>query len=232
MWTTPAPPSTAFVAASIWSGTGEVKTAPGHAASSMPVPTKPPCSGSWPEPPPETSAALPLTGSSLRGGDGRLPCAVRFGDGSPDRAGDLPRRRHPVVGEDGDGRADQVGGDVREQLLHPVVHPAVDGGDEQRADRARRIQRRVRHRPDGDDDPDDDESDHEAGPALRRPRIDDAHDGEEEDGGADALDQHRRGPRGRRAVEVHDAEAVPKVDSARPEAAPHGERSGDATGEL
>ena len=38
MCTTPAPPLTALVAASIWSGTGEVKTSPGQAASSMPEP--------------------------------------------------------------------------------------------------------------------------------------------------------------------------------------------------
>jgi hypothetical protein len=66
MCTTPAPPSTAFVAASIWSGTGEVNTSPGQAASSMPSPTNPPCSGSWPEPPPETSATLPCTGAPAR----------------------------------------------------------------------------------------------------------------------------------------------------------------------
>src|SRR3954454_10711907 len=66
MCTTPAPPLTAFVAASIWSGTGEVNTSPGHAASSIPTPTKPPCSGSWPEPPPDTSPTLPATGASLR----------------------------------------------------------------------------------------------------------------------------------------------------------------------
>src|SRR6059058_432643 len=66
MWMTPAPPSTALVAASIWSGTGEVKTAPGQAASSMPRPTKPPCSGSCPEPPPDTSATLPRRGAPAR----------------------------------------------------------------------------------------------------------------------------------------------------------------------
>src|SRR5438093_934466 len=66
MWTTPAPPFTAFVASSIWSGVGEVNTSPGHAASSMPIPTKPPCMGSWPEPPPETRAAFPWTGASAR----------------------------------------------------------------------------------------------------------------------------------------------------------------------
>ena len=45
---------------------GEVKTSPGQAASSMPGPTKPPCIGSWPEPPPETIATLPATGASAR----------------------------------------------------------------------------------------------------------------------------------------------------------------------
>ena len=66
MCSTPAPPSTACVAASIWSGVGEVKTSPGQAASSMPGPTNPPCIGSWPEPPPETIATLPATGASAR----------------------------------------------------------------------------------------------------------------------------------------------------------------------
>src|SRR6187431_3283090 len=59
MNSTPAPPSTACAAASIWFGVGEVNTWPGQAASSMPWPTKPACSGSWPEPPPEISATLP-----------------------------------------------------------------------------------------------------------------------------------------------------------------------------
>src|SRR3978361_73610 len=66
MCRTPAPPSTPFVAATIWSGTGEVKTSPAQAASSMPMPTNPPCIGSWPEPPPETSPTLPGTGLSPR----------------------------------------------------------------------------------------------------------------------------------------------------------------------
>src|SRR6266540_6168450 len=66
MWRTPAPPSTARVAASIWSGTGEVKTFPAQAASSMPRPTKPPWSGSWPEPPPDTRATLPRRGPPAR----------------------------------------------------------------------------------------------------------------------------------------------------------------------
>src|SRR3954454_802272 len=66
MWITPAPPSTAFVAASICSGTGEVNTSPGQAASSMPSPTKPPWSGSWPEPPPDTRATLPSRGAPAR----------------------------------------------------------------------------------------------------------------------------------------------------------------------
>src|SRR3982074_525716 len=46
-------------AAGMRSGVGEVKTGPGHAASSIPCPTKPVCSGSCPEPPPDTSATLP-----------------------------------------------------------------------------------------------------------------------------------------------------------------------------
>ena len=66
MCTTPAPPDTAFVAARIWSGTGEVNTSPATAASSMPTPTKPSCSGSCPEPPPETRPTLPCTGASPR----------------------------------------------------------------------------------------------------------------------------------------------------------------------
>src|SRR5216683_3252830 len=66
MCRTPAPPSTAAVARAIWSGVGEVNTAPGHAASSMPRPTKPPCRGSWPLPPPDTRPTLPLRGASLR----------------------------------------------------------------------------------------------------------------------------------------------------------------------
>src|SRR3954468_510448 len=66
MCRTPAPPSTALVASSIWSGVGEVNTSPGHAASSIPRPTKPPCIGSLPAPPPETMPTLPLTGASAR----------------------------------------------------------------------------------------------------------------------------------------------------------------------
>ena len=61
-----AAPLTALLASYIWSGVGLVKTAPGQAASSMPLPTKPPCIGSWPLPPPETRATLPFTGASLR----------------------------------------------------------------------------------------------------------------------------------------------------------------------
>src|SRR5882724_2056442 len=56
---TPPPVSAASAAARMRSGVGEVKTWPGQAASSMPCPTKPECSGSCPEPPPDTSATLP-----------------------------------------------------------------------------------------------------------------------------------------------------------------------------
>src|SRR5882724_4111494 len=52
------------MAAWIASGVGDVKTAPGTAASNMPGPTNPPCSGSWPEPPPDTTPTLPDTGAS------------------------------------------------------------------------------------------------------------------------------------------------------------------------
>ncbi|CAM5265386.1 hypothetical protein SGLAM104S_01266 [Streptomyces glaucescens] len=66
MNSTPAPLSTAAAARTIWSGTGEVNTSPGQAAESIPGPTNPPCSGSCPDPPPETSATFPETGASRR----------------------------------------------------------------------------------------------------------------------------------------------------------------------
>ena len=66
MWSTPAPPSTFLVAHSIWSGVGEVNTSPGQAASSIPMPTNPPCIGSCPDPPPETTPTFPCTGASFR----------------------------------------------------------------------------------------------------------------------------------------------------------------------
>ena len=66
MCSTPAPPSIAFVASYIWSGVGEVKTSPGQAASSIPMPTKPPCIGSCPEPPPDRTPTFPETGESAR----------------------------------------------------------------------------------------------------------------------------------------------------------------------
>src|SRR5229473_2909618 len=62
----PAPPSTASAAATIWSGVGDVKTCPGQAASSMPKPTNPAWSGSWPLPPPDTSATLPRPSAARR----------------------------------------------------------------------------------------------------------------------------------------------------------------------
>src|SRR5258706_10917280 len=58
MNSTPRPEWTAAAAASIWSGVGEVKPWPGQAASSMPRPMKPACSGSCPEPPPDNSATF------------------------------------------------------------------------------------------------------------------------------------------------------------------------------
>ena len=44
----------------------QVKISPAQAPSSMPWPTKPPCIGSWPLPPPETRATFPRTGAPLR----------------------------------------------------------------------------------------------------------------------------------------------------------------------
>src|ERR671914_192777 len=79
MWSTPAPPSTALVASSIWSGVGEVNTSPGHAASSMPRPTKPPCIGSWPEPPPGTKPTLPPPRAAARPTPRRPPAAASDG---------------------------------------------------------------------------------------------------------------------------------------------------------
>src|SRR5665648_322854 len=71
MCSTPAPVSTVLVASSIWPGTGDVNTSPAHAASSMPSPTKPPCSGSCPEPPPamrptlrDLAASIPSSASA------------------------------------------------------------------------------------------------------------------------------------------------------------------------
>src|SRR3954465_10363667 len=109
MCTTPAPPSTALVAASIWSGTGEVKTSPGQAASSMPRPTKPPCSGSGPGAPPRRGGGFPRAGA---------PPGDR-----PAVAHDDPRRAVVVQevrvrgGEAGERFVDERRGIV-EQLLH------------------------------------------------------------------------------------------------------------------
>src|SRR4051812_29814328 len=86
MCRTPAPPSTAFVASSIWSGVGEVKTSPGQAASSIPRPTKPPCIGSCPEPPPETRPTFPTTGASrltTREGATDTPTRSAWASGMP-----------------------------------------------------------------------------------------------------------------------------------------------------
>src|SRR6185369_125452 len=82
MNSTPWPRSTANAAASIWSGVGDVNTWPGQAASSMPLPMKPQCSGSWPEPPPEISTTLDgarclrVTKVGSRCSDSRSPCAA------------------------------------------------------------------------------------------------------------------------------------------------------------
>ena len=111
---TPAPPSTAWAAASIWSGVGEVKTWPGQAASSMPTPTKPACIGSWPEPPPEISATLPARVGAARVtkvGSRWTPDEVGMG-----RAEAAQRLRQDVVDP-----VDQLLHDVRLLFLVPAV---------------------------------------------------------------------------------------------------------------
>src|SRR3954464_12801182 len=72
MGSPPAPPLTAFVASSIWSGVGEVNTSPGQAASSIPGPTKPPCIASWPRPPPGEAAVHRLVTRAAAGDDPHL----------------------------------------------------------------------------------------------------------------------------------------------------------------
>src|SRR5581483_6457282 len=88
------------------------------------------------------------------------------------------------------------------------------------------------YRSDRDDDRHDHEPDHEPGPALGRPRVDDAEDREEQDRGPERLDEHRRTPGGDGMVEVHDPEAVAEVDRARTERRPHGEGASNTTYEL
>src|SRR5438128_510672 len=77
MNSTPRPLSTAAAAVEIWSGVGEVNTCPGQAASSIPQPTNPACSGSWPLPPPESSATLPLA-SGARATKAGFSCSERI----------------------------------------------------------------------------------------------------------------------------------------------------------
>src|ERR1700676_2989503 len=77
MKSTPGPVSTAMAAAIIWSGVGEVKIWPGQAASSMPWPTKPLCSGSCPAPPPDTNATLPGLSTLRRTNTGSLFSTTR-----------------------------------------------------------------------------------------------------------------------------------------------------------
>src|SRR6185437_7714399 len=71
MNSTPAPPLTATAASMAGCGGGAANTLPMAAASARPLPTKPRKLGSWPEPPPMTSATLPGRGpwraTTLRG---------------------------------------------------------------------------------------------------------------------------------------------------------------------
>src|ERR671938_104644 len=110
MCRTPAPPSTPFVASTTWSGTGEVNTSPAQAASSMPRPTNPPWSGSWPEPPPEMSPTFPEIGASPRAGGV---------SGASDARGDLGVGAGPVTGRatgPGESHVGQPRQDTREDL--------------------------------------------------------------------------------------------------------------------
>src|SRR4051812_48290660 len=127
MCSTPAPPSTALVAASIWSGVGEVKTSPGQAASSMPMPTNPPCIGSCPEPPPDTIPTFPWTGASARTMNG---------------GAEVEKAPGPMAGGGGpQGVPENVLGGV-DQLFHvrdlcgpgPVVDQRADDAADDRSD--------------------------------------------------------------------------------------------------
>src|SRR5213080_573742 len=110
MCRTPAPPLTALVAASIWSGTGEVNTSPGQAASSIPYPTNPPCRGSWPDPPPDTRPTL----RAARPGD-HLVLDVHGQRGV--RRGDAGQR----VDHHGVGGVDEFFHDVLSWILSPSM---------------------------------------------------------------------------------------------------------------
>src|SRR5919198_153979 len=107
MWSTPAPPLTALVASAIWSGVGEVNTSPGQAASSIPRPTKPPCMGSCPEPPPDTMPTLPSSGSRTTASGALMSFFIA--DSAPvegvERHG---ARHHPVAQQDQDRRPDHL----------------------------------------------------------------------------------------------------------------------------
>src|SRR5687767_254723 len=202
MCSTPAPPSTALVAAGIWSGTGDVKTAPGQAASSMPRPTKPPCIGSCPEPPPEMIPTFPLRGASARTTTfgsmtrRRSPCAATMpaSASSTTASGALmsffialrhqPVREQRLVGKPAQDAADE-GPDHRDPRIAPVriplagdrKHRVRDAGSEI-AGRVDRVPGRAAER---QADADDQEADDE-----RRDRGRGAADGEHRE------DEHER----------------------------------------
>src|SRR5688500_3900763 len=182
MCSTPAPPSTALVAASIWSGTGDVKTAPGQAASSMPRPTNPPCIGSCPEPPPEMTPTLPWRGASARTTTfgsmtrRRSPCAATMpaSASSTTASGALmsffialrhqPVREQCLVSKTAEHAADE-GPDHRDPRIAPV-RVALPGDREHRVRDARsEIAGRVDRVPGGaaerEADADDQEADDE-----------------------------------------------------------------------
>ena len=122
MCTTPAPPSTAFVAASIWSGTGEVNTSPGQAASSMPRP--------------DEAAVQRLVARAAAGDQGDLALARRVGADDDLRVGVDAEDVAVRGGEAGERLPDDVLGVVEElahrgestvAMMHPLSSLAATG---------------------------------------------------------------------------------------------------------
>src|SRR3954453_19106372 len=182
MCSTPAPPSTALVAASIWSGVGEVKTSPGQAASSIPMPTNPPCIGSCPEPPPDTMPTFPWTGASARTMNGgskfprtRSPCGAAVPSRASRRTSSgalisffMPRDSAgpgPVEDQRADDAADERA-DHRDRGIAPIRRALArdwqDRVHDPRAEVTRRVDRVPRRSAERQPDSEDQEADEEA----------------------------------------------------------------------
>src|SRR5258707_148040 len=190
MWSTPAPPFTAWVAASIWSGTGEVNTAPGQAASSMPRPTNPPCMGSWPI--------------------GRWQCAAR-------PSSSLLGRCHKVVRDGPHDTADDGPDDI-DPVLVPRARSVEERAHQDWPETARGVERRVGDGAQRHDDRHDHQADHEPGPAGGSAWIHrDTVDAEDENRRPDRLGGHRLPPGGVRAVAGHAVDSTGDDALAEPE---------------